>query len=148
MAKIHRLTDRITVEVGDVKFKISPLSYHQKQVVSADLLKAATGDAEAAMSAVKNGIKFCLKDIEGVIVDDEEGNEVPYELDFDDNGELSDDCISELLNAEFNNELSSIASNMLAGVPDKIVDHEGNVLEGVKVINPKGKKPRKKSSPK
>lgn len=144
MTKLYRTTDKITIKVDDLTIKISPLSKRQKMALQNDMIKAANGDLDAGMTAVSNAIKFSLKEIKGVVIEDENGNEVPYELEFDANGELEEHCIDDLLNLPESQKINAICSNLIAGVPSgQIMDAEGKPLEGVTIVS-KGKKKGKK----
>lgn len=103
--------------------------------LQSDMVKAANGDLNAAMDAVSNSIKYSLKEIHGVTVEDEEGNETPYKLSFEDNGDLTDECIDDLLNMEESNKINAICSSLIGGVPTgTIKDNNGNPMEGVSII--------------
>ena len=95
---------------------------------------------DANQQAIVKALKVSLKDIKGVVEDDE-GTE--YKLEFID-GEVSDECINDLLNMPYSNKISTICTSLLAGVPDKILDAEGKPLEGVSIVKPKvASKPKK-----
>ena len=130
---ILRKNDTLAVEIDGIKFKISPLTFQQKNELQSHMIKAVKGDMEEAMTAVRKSLKFCLKDIAGVFYIDEDNEKREYKLQFDDKKEVTDECISEVLNMPFSAKLNTVCSQMLQGVPDKIVDQDGKEIEGIKI---------------
>lgn len=122
MSIVYRTSDRLTVKVGGLVFKISPLSKYQKekiQTLSIDnkLMQSA---AEAIKSAVK-GVSG-LKDMHG----DE------YSLEMDNNKELTEECVDDLMNLEESPQLALICASLLNGIPKDFVDpFSGKKLKGV-----------------
>jgi len=139
---IYKKSDKVSVSIGDIDFKISPLSFHQKSELQAHMIKAVKGDMDEAMVSVRKSLKYCVKDIKGVHYLDEEGSKREYQLEFED-GELTDDCLDELLNMPFSSKLNSVCAAMLQGIPDKVLDNEGNEIEGIKIKKLAVKKPGK-----
>lgn len=137
---IHRLSDKITVKIDDIEVKISPLSHSQKTVLQGHMIKAVAGDMEAAMESVRQSIKFSLKDIKGVKYLDEEGEARDFALEFE-NGQITDECIDDVLNMPISGKLNSLCAALLQGVPDKVLDNDGNEIEGIKIVK---KKPGKR----
>tara|TARA_Y100001936_G_C16091405_1_gene686522 strand:- start:6447 stop:6875 length:429 start_codon:yes stop_codon:yes gene_type:complete len=134
---IYRSTDRVKVEIDGINFKISPLTFQQKQELQGHMIKAVSGDMNEAMISVSKSLKYCLKDMSGVFYIDEDGQKREYKLSFED-GVLTDDCIDELLNMPFSSKLNSVCSAMLQGVPEKILDADGNEIEGIKIKQHQG----------
>lgn len=134
--KIYRLSDRVSVKIGELVFKLAPLSFTQKAEIL-DCKKIVAGEEILdRIGATKLAIKYSLKDVEGL--EDIDGNK--YELDKDDSGNLSDSCIDELLNVEVAPSLITTCFNFLNGVPSHIVDPEtGKKLKGVEIIKKEGK---------
>ena len=129
---IYRKQDKLTIEIEGIEFKLSPLTFNQKSKLQSHMMKAMQGDMEEAMMSVKESLKFCLKDMKGVFYIDENGDQREYQLQFE-NGDLSEDCLDEVLNMPFSNKLNSVCSAMLQGIPEKIVDAEGNEIQGIKI---------------
>ena len=127
MAKILRLTDTVIISVGDVKFHISPLS-HEKKIELANCTKVVGGvDHYDLAAAQRLYVKYGLKKIEGV-----EGYEKePYELQFDENGNLTDDCISEVFSLEQRTDFTVAAWQLLNGMKPLINPGTGKPLKGV-----------------
>lgn len=127
--KILRLTDRITLEVGPVTFKLAPLSYSQKAELSSC---TKFQDGKEVIDTLKStflAIKFSLKEIKGV--EDLDGK--PYKLEFE-GGVLKDECVEDILNLEQSSELTIAAFQLMQGIPKEIVSPiTGKPLKGVSV---------------
>lgn len=130
---IYRKNDLLDVNIDGIGFKISPLSFHEKNELQQHMIKAVSGDMTEAMIAVRKSIQFCLKGISGVYCFNESGKKEPYRLELVDN-KITEDCLDELMNMPINNKLSAVCSAMLTGIPDKIVDNQGNVIEGITIV--------------
>ena len=137
--KIYKCSDRIEVKVDSISLFISPLSYQQKMSLQELMIKASKGDMFSAMQAVVAALKMSVKDIKGVL--DAEGSEYKLEMNGD---ELSEASVNDLLNMPISNKISTICTSLLAGVPDKILDANGEPLAGVSIISKGATKPGKK----
>ena len=134
MARIYKTSDRLGVQIDDIKITLSPLSFEQKCEIQAQLL---TGNAMDMVRAARLAMKFSVKDIDGV--EDSEGN--PYKLSFD-NGELSDDSIDDILNLQQQEKINLVCVSLLHGIPKELIDpNTGKQMAGVKIDKAK---PRKK----
>lgn len=141
--RIYKTSSKIEVKIEDISIFVSPLSYHQKMELQGLMVKAANGDMNAAMEAVVKALKMSVKDLKGVLILDDQGNDVEYKLEF--NGEeLSEECVNDLLNMPISNKISTICTSLLAGVPDKIIGPDGEPLEGVSIVRPKMEKAKAK----
>lgn len=129
---VYRKEDRLKVEIDGIDFKISPLTFQQKQELQGHMIKAVSGDMNEAMISVSKALKYCLKDMSGVSYIDEDNKEREYQLQFE-NNELTSDCIDDLLNMPFSSKLNSVCSAMLQGVPEQILDSENQPIEGIKI---------------
>jgi hypothetical protein len=134
--RIYRTSQKIEVKIEGISIYISPLSFHQKMELQTHMVAASQGDMDEAMKGVVKALKFSMKGIRGVTVEDHDGNEVDYELSFED-GELTEDCVNELLNMPVANKISAVCTSLLSGIQNQILDHEGKPLQGVSVIQPK-----------
>lgn len=131
--RIYKTTQKIEVKIDKISIFISPLTYNQKMELQGLMMKAST-DMGQAMELVKKAMSMAIKDINGVVIEDENGKDTDYKLDF--NGtELSDDCINDLLNMPISNKISSVCSSLLAGIPDRILDQNGEPIEGITIIH-------------
>lgn len=134
MSKILKMTDRIALTIGDVTFKVAPLSFLQKQEL-ANCTKMNGGDEIFDLvRAQAMYIKFALKDIQGV--EDYAGKK--YELTFD-GDVLSDDCVSEVLNLEQREKLNIAAWQLLQGIQDLKDPVTGEPMQGVELEVESGK---------
>jgi hypothetical protein len=124
--KIYSLNDRITVKVGELTFKLAPLSYKQKIEIQ-NIFKESK-DAEGSILC----LKYSVKDVEGI----ETLNGEKYNLSFDESG-LTDTCLNDLLNIELSPKLMIACATLVNGIPQEIVHPvTGKPLEGVKIIHP------------
>lgn len=139
---IYRKNDRVSVVIDGIEVKISPLTHAQKTELQDHMMKAVNGDMGAAMDSVRLSVKYCLKDIKGVFYLDDDGEKREYRLEIED-GSLSDDCIDDVLNMPISAKLNSVCASMLAGVPDAILDNEGQPIEGIKIKKQGKSKPGK-----
>ncbi len=134
MSRIYRCSDRLPVKIGDITFKISPLTFQARSEIQSDLMLASKGDMERAVQASYKSIKHAVKDISGLETYDGED----YKLSFDNEGSLTDECVSDLLNLEVFTELAMVAMSLLKGVPDKILDNDGKEIKGITLLYKEG----------
>ena len=90
---IYRMSDRIPVKIKDVTFFLAPLSLSQQGIL---LSFAKQKEGEEKVDALKTAMKcisFSLKAVEGLTTVDG----LPYELEFKEDGTLTDDCVNEIL---------------------------------------------------
>lgn len=124
-------TDRIPVTIDDVTFWIRPLSWHQKMdIMSED--SVTKGDFKNGRQTTIKAIKYAIKNVSGLVTIDDE----PYELKFDPDGLLTNECVDELLNLPFGSKVVTSCYAFVPGVPDAITDAKGNPIEGVKLGKP------------
>lgn len=135
MTQILRMNDRITLKIGDITFYLAPLNHgHKMQLTS--MTKVVKGEEiYDFLGAQAYYIKHGLKDVEGIETYDGE----KYELQFEGN-ELTDDCVSEILNLEQKSLLTTAAWQLLEGVKDLIDPITQEKLEGVEMKVVPGKK--------
>lgn len=109
--RIYKITDKIEFKVGNLSFKVSPLSLLQKVTLESLMQKATSKNLDDITQATSYALKCGLKEVKGF--EDAEGN--PYELQFDDNGELTQSCIDELMNIQETMSIVNVCSNLLNG---------------------------------
>lgn len=127
MSRIYRTTDRIPLQIDDLKIKIAPLSSHQKMEIQQTMLDGqAQKSVEKITSGVLLALKYGLKEISGL--EDSDGN--PYKLQFDEAGMLTDACLDDILNLEQKDKLILVCSTLANGVPSEFK------LPGVSFIRP------------
>lgn len=132
---IVKTSDTIKIKIDDLIFKVKPLTFSEKNEISQSMIKASQGDMEAAMQAVRVSLAIAIKDVKGLKYQD--GEELrEYQLEMEDN-RLKDSCIDDLLNLPISNKISSICSALLQGVPNKILDNDGNPIEGIEIVGNK-----------
>ncbi len=144
MAKIYRLSDRISIKIEDITLKLAPLSFDQKMEVQGMVREGiAEDDNLKVLKATRTVMKYCIKDLKGVV--DGEDNE--YILEFDDKGFLELHIVEELLNMEHSMTLAAVCGQMVAGIPkNDFVDQEGKPLNGVSRVKTKGTRTKKSTS--
>lgn len=107
--KVYRLTDRIPAKIGEITFWLSPLSAFQKLELI-ELARVTGGESQIdAMQLAAKTIKYSLKAIDGLECFD--GSK--YELAFDDAGNLTDDCVGEILLLQFSPKLTEVAAQLI-----------------------------------
>ena len=129
MSKILRLTDRIPVTIEDISLKLAPLSYLKKMEIQDFMVAASDGDMRSAMKGAVTAIKYSVKGIEGV--EDYSGKK--FELSFDESGNLTDECVGDLLNLRQSEKLMTVCAALLQGLPEQelINPGTGEAIKGV-----------------
>lgn len=130
---VYRTTDRIPVKMGEVTIWVSPFSYEQKVKLS-QATKLVSG--EEVMDAGKVALlslKFSVKEVEGLV--DTDGQ--PYELSFDADGTLTEECVGDLMQLDNSGSLAAICYKLSL----QIKDHEA---PGVVVKTSETRKSKKK----
>lgn len=89
---IYRPTDQIPVKIGEVTFWLSPLSHSQRQEILALTVVKAGEERTRPMEMAQLTLSISLRKIVGV--NDADGS--PYELEFDENGRVTLDCINDI----------------------------------------------------
>jgi len=128
MSKVLRLKDRIKLKVGKIEFRISPMSYLQKQDLASCTKIVSGQETFDLLKAQSLYIKYSLKEISGV--EDYAGEK--YELEFE-NDYLTDDCVSEILNIEESAKLLTASWQVLNGIKELEDPITGKKLTGVKM---------------
>lgn len=128
MPKILRLKDRVKLKTGDVVFTIAPLNQLQKTEIVACTETKGGSDMINLTKASALYIKYSVKDMKGV----KDFNDKEYELEFDDSGDLTDDCVSELMTLDEKNVLIQSSGAFIHGIGDieKLEGVEVEVLPG------------------
>lgn len=122
------MSDRFSLKIGDITFKLAPLSYLQKQSLS-ECTRVVNGeDVLDLLKAQVLYIKYALKEVDGL--EDYAGNK--YQLSFD-GDVLTDDCVSEILCLEEKEKLTISAWQLLNGLSELKDPVTGKKLSGVKL---------------
>jgi hypothetical protein len=132
--KIYRTTDRIPVKIGELTFRIAPLSSHQKiEILSCHNTEGGT-NYQNASKATFLVVKYGVKAVEGL---EYATSDEPYELKFDDqtNSALTDECVNELLSMEYREDLVQACFAFMNKVPKEILNPTtGKPLKGVQIL--------------
>ncbi len=131
--KIYKSTDRIPVQIGELVFKLAPLSYIQKMEIYSLQTKVGGASIEDAAKAAFLAIKYSLKEVIGL---ESAVDGSVYELEFEDDSKkaLKDDCVSDIFSLEEKNTLITCMFKFIESIPKEIVDSEGKPLAGVKIL--------------
>lgn len=135
MSIIYRKTDLIKLQIGDLIFSLKPLSYLERTEIMGCLVNNEGEVVENAAKATFLAIRYTIRKIDGATLSD--GSK--YELEFNEAGNISDECIDDLLNIDTDGKLGLAITNFLKGIPSKLIDPNTNKeLKGVKIILGKG----------
>lgn len=108
---IYKPTDRIEVKIGEVRLKISPLTALQKtNLMSITKMKGGEEVADLSQMALMT-LKYSVKDISGVNATFADGSE--FKLDYEEDGTLSEDGLTALMQVLDNGTLTNIAARLL-----------------------------------
>lgn len=134
MSRILRMNDRIEITVGDIKFKLAPLSYGHKQELLGSTRNSGGKEIFDLAKAQFLYLKYGLKEIHGI----KDYNDEDYKLSFQ-GDYLTDDCVSEIMNIEQTPDLLNACWQVLNGIKE-LEDENGESLEGVNIkVVPSGK---------
>lgn len=135
---IYKPSDRITLKIGDVSLKISPLTALQKvSLMSLSKMVGGKEVADTSMMAMMT-IKYSVKEISGVTATFSDGSD--FSLSYDPDGTLSDDALTSLMQILDNGTLTQIAAQLLTtGV-------QGINVPGVEIEAGGGVEVKKKSA--
>lgn len=130
---VYKMSDRIPVEIGDVKFWVSPLSYGQKmELASCSTMVSGEQKIDGPRFATLL-IKFSVKEVEGITNFDG----TPYELQFDKDGTLSQECLDEILQIEQSPGLLKAATHLFTSMTDYELDGVKIDMKAVKNVSKK-----------
>lgn len=93
-------------------------------------MAASKGDMEKAVQASYKSIKHAVKEVEGLETFDGE----KYTLSFDGEGNLTDECVSDMLNLDVFTEIAMVSMSLIKGVPEKILDNDGKEVKGISLL--------------
>lgn len=134
--RIYKTTDKIPVKIDSITVKISPLTFEQKSEVQGLILEQ---NPLSIVKAARLCIKSSVKEIDGV--ENEDGS--AYQLQFEENGALTDQCVDDLLNIDQDDKLSLVCTSLLNGIPRDFIDPQtGQKIEGISIqkASPRKKK--------
>ncbi len=136
MSVVYTIDDKIDLKIGSVVVTISPLNYKVKSDMHALVL------AGKHMDCAVLGMRHSIKSISGLT----NSNGSDYKLKFDESGALADACIDDLLNISESENLSTIALQLMRGMPQgEFTDPlDGKKLKGVSFVKEEKSTSRKK----
>lgn len=115
---------RIPIKMGPLTFHVTLLSVHQKGELGEFYQQHKDGVAKVnAFALTKKVLGSCLKDIEGCARPD--GSD--YKLSFDQNGELTDECLEEI------SQIGNLTSVALASQHLSLNGMTDPQIEGVEI---------------
>lgn len=142
MAILFKSSDRVKLTMGEITLTLSPLTYGQK-INGATLPTSQSGGKQRVNMALLAHlmVKYSVKGIKGV--DNADGSEYKLafeEIEFDGVSKkkkesvLTDECADELIEGLLiKPSLSTIAYQLINGIPDYITDSDGEKAKGVKL---------------
>lgn len=127
MSVVYRVSDTFDLKIDSIVVSISPLNYKIKSDMQSCVIAGKPMDA--AVLALKNSVKK----IDGLKTAD--GKD--YELEFDSDGTLKEDCVSDLLNIPESSKLNLVAIGLINGMPkgDFLDPETRKPLQGVKFVS-------------
>lgn len=131
--QIIKKTDRIKVEIDEIVFHLSTLTFEQKTEIQALIVQAIKGnDNQKVLEATRLAIRYTVKDVTGLV----DGDDV-WKPEID-NGCVTDDSLDILLNLPLSQKLCQVASTLAVQIPkDSFLDETGKGIEGVKLLKKK-----------
>lgn len=105
---IYKLSERVPVKIGPVTFLLAPLSTENQGKLLAYTSRDGGEEKVNGLSFARDAIKFCVKGVEGI----ENSDGSSYELEFDDNGDLTNECVSEIFQVDGVDKLTKVAIRM------------------------------------
>ncbi len=131
MTRIYKRSDRIPVRIGSIVVMLAPLTIDQRTEIQQDLFVARrSNDLTIGTRAIKNAIRYSVKGVKGI----SSGSGEPYELQFDEDKNLTSECIDDLLNLENNDSLSMVCVSLVRGIKPEFTDESGKPIDGVEVL--------------
>lgn len=130
MARIYRVTDKIEYKVGELTFKVSPLTVEDKIALTGFTFEAQKGNLKAMVDLQMYALRCGLKEITGL--EDADGN--PYQLAFE-NNKLTEECVQDLMNIEQSAKMIGLICTLMNGIPTVLP--EGISLANVPKTKPK-----------
>lgn len=131
MVRLYSINDLIPVKIKDITVIISPMKYKDRHNLELLMRQSTDNDFDSTINAAKYALKCSIKNIIGIDGQDDK----PYKLTFDDDGYLNDSCVEDLLSIPLNNELITICSSLLNGIPDAFLNpYTGKPMKGVEIV--------------
>lgn len=142
MAKIYRKTERKKIKFDDVTISFAALSNIEKSQLAAEA--GSLTNAGEMLDLSYKTLKKCVKHVEGV----EYGDGESFQLKFDKGGEMTNECLEELLTLSVSNEMLAVSQTLIHqfGANEFIDSATKEPIPGVSVLGnePKAGKKKKK----
>lgn len=133
---IYRPSDRITLKLGEVTLKVSPLSALQKaNLMSLTKMSGGKEVADTSLMAIMT-VKYTLKEVSVLDATFPDGS--PFSLTFDPDGTLTDDALTCVMQILDNQVLVEIAAHLLTSNIEKMS------IPGVEIVTSGGVDAKKK----
>ena len=145
---MHSTKDNIHYQVGEYDFWLKPLTKPEKDRLTKNMTDAGKGDMVKASEAVRESIKMSLRRVKGFLEYDEFDELVEFKLSFDDNNEITNDCLDTILNNPINPILQTLCSSLIHGIQTQFVNADADTIEGIKFIDDRKKKTTAKKTKK
>lgn len=135
MAIVYPTKKSVFIKIGEVTFKVMPLSRQQKLLITEMIYKDAGSIHINLAKSTYEMMRMMIKGVDGLKNPDGSA----YELKFKDNL-LTDDCLDDLSNVVDTQNIQMALKNFLTGVPSKlysIIGESITPLKGAKVLQEK-----------
>lgn len=110
-------------KVGEVRFQLGPLSNAQKMELK-NFTKFEGGEEKIdTIGRAIKAISWTVKGVAGLYLDEEKKK--PYLLAKNEKGELTDECVGDLLNLQVGTELTIGCLALMGGVPTQLANLPG-----------------------
>lgn len=116
--RIYPMNARIPISAGSVTFYISPLSLAGRMQLGEFIMRRAGSERKADLAYAMRALQLCLKKIDGV--DGADGK--PYQLSFDSEGFITDECLEEVQQVMASIQVASAVACMLSSMTDPGVE--------------------------
>jgi len=124
---IYRMSDRIPVTIGKLKFWLAPLSYGQKVDIAGATQVKSGEEIQNHMEAASKAIRYSVKKVEGLQLADGSA----YAIVLDDTGIMSEDSLSEIMQLSEATKLVEACSLMISEIKEHKISGINIDLKGV-----------------
>lgn len=130
MSIIYSTDDRLTIQIDDITFKISPLSYAQKSEIQ-DLAEKCiqTREMKYMRDSAYKAIRYSVKSVKGLFKPN--GDSFSLELE---NNILTESSADALLNIQQSTKLATVCTSLVNAITGSFNDEYGKPLEGVSFV--------------
>lgn len=131
MAKILSTKSTFTLKIDDLKFTLKPLNYMHRLELDECFIQKGGSNLQKLYRSQSILIKYSLKSVKGIKNHDDSD----YELEFNDDGSLTDDCVNDIMNIQQRHKLTTAAMNVLNGV----MEMSDDITQGIELEFSEGK---------